>query len=195
MPGCSRVGALLMNVLNPWKTTSSRIAYDNAWIAVSEHQVIQPDGSPGIYGVVHFKNRAIGILAVDNDDHVWLVGQYRYPLKAYSWEIPEGGCPDGEEPLDAARRELLEETGLTASNWQLMGTSHLSNSVSDEEAFYFLATDLEQGEACPEATEELACKQVPFREALNMVLQGEITDSISVLAIMHYALLSNTASR
>jgi len=179
-----------MDETNPWKTISSAVAYDNPWITVTENKVIQPDGTPGTYGVVHFKNRAIGILAVDDDEHVWLVGQFRYPLNQYSWEIPEGGCPVGEEILDAAKRELLEETGLTASSWKLLGSSHLSNSVSDELSFYFMATGLQQGAACPEPTEELVVKRVAFEEALDMVLRGEITDSLSVLAIMHYALIS-----
>src|ERR1700722_8243186 len=134
-----------MSESNPWKTKATRVVYDNPWISVSEDEVDQPDGKPGIYGVVHFKNKAIGILPIDDEEKTWLVGQYRYPLNQYSWEIPEGGCPANEEPLQAAQRELLEETGLTAANWQLMGTSHLSNSVSDEQAFYFLATSLQQG--------------------------------------------------
>jgi ADP-ribose pyrophosphatase len=182
-----------MDASNPWKTTGSELRYNNPWIAVTEHQVIQPNGAPGIYGVVHFKNKAIGILPIDDEGKTWLVGQFRYPLNQYSWEIPEGGCPQGEEPLEAAKRELSEETGLTAANWQLMGTAHLSNSVSDEEAIYFLATELSQGTSCPEPTEKLAVKHVHFSEALNMVLAGEITDSLSVMAILHYALILKAA--
>lgn len=177
-----------MDISNPWKTNSTQLKYGNPWIEVTEHQVIQPDGKPGIYGVVHFKNKAIGVLPIDAEQKTWLVGQFRYPLNQYSWEIPEGGCPAGEEPLEAAKRELLEETGLTAANWQLMGTAHLSNSVSDEEAIYYLATELNQGMACPEPTEKLAVKHVHFTEALHMVRRGEITDALSVMAIMHYAI-------
>src|SRR5918998_3074540 len=114
--------------INPWLTVSSRRVYDNPWITIREDQVIRPDGEPGIYGVVHFKNIAVGVLAVEGE-FVYLVGQYRYPLDSYSWEIPEGGCPEGEDPLDAARRELEEETGLRARRWEKMGEAHLSNSA------------------------------------------------------------------
>jgi 8-oxo-dGTP pyrophosphatase MutT (NUDIX family) len=176
---------------NPWATLSSRVVYDNPWISVREDAVVRPDGGPGIYGVVHFKNRAVGVLAVE-DGEVYLVGQYRYPLGRYSWEIPEGGCPEGEEPIDAARRELAEETGLRAATWQRLGEAHLSNSVSDELAIWFLATDLTQGEARPEGSEELRVRRVPFAEALRMALCGEMTDSISLLALYHYFVISNT---
>ena len=152
-----------------------------------EDRVVRPDGEEGIYGVVHFKNKAIGILAVE-DDQLYLVGQYRYPLDAYSWEIPEGGCPEGEDPLVAAQRELLEETGLRARDWARLGEAHLSNSVSDELAIWFLATGLIQGEQCPEGTEQLKIRRVTLDEALRMALTGEITDAVSLLAIMHYRL-------
>lgn len=171
--------------LNPWRTIESKGVYDNAWISVREDSVIRPDGEQGIYGVVHFKNIAIGILAVE-DEHVYLVGQYRYPLEQYSWEIPEGGCAEGEDPLAAARRELEEETGLRAASWEKMGEAHLSNSVSDERAIWFLATGLTEGEHNPEGTEELQIRRVTFHQALEMALQGEITDALSLLAIMNY---------
>lgn len=173
---------------NPWQSRASREVYDNPWIRVRQDDVIRPDGQPGIYGVVHYKNRAIGVLPIDAEGYTYLVGQYRYVLNCYSWEIPEGGCPAEEEPLFAAQRELREETGLTAASWQLLGRAHLSNSVSDEEALYFLATDLAQGEAEPEGTEQLEVERVPFAEALRMVRSGEITDALSVLAILQYAL-------
>ncbi|HWQ33490.1 MAG TPA: NUDIX hydrolase [Blastocatellia bacterium] len=172
---------------NPWQTTSTRTVYENPWISVREDQVIHPDGKPGIYGVVHFNTTAIGVLPIDADEHVYLVGQYRYPLHRYSWEIPEGGCPADEEPLAAAQRELREEIGLEARSWKLMGRAHLSNSVTDELALWYLATDLIQGEACPEGSEKLEIRRVPFAEALQMVARGEITDALSMLAIMHYA--------
>ena len=130
---------------NPWKTLSSRVVYENPWIGVREDEVIRPDGLPGIYGVVHFKNRAVGVLPVDRDGAIWLVGQYRYPLDAYSWEIPEGGCPASESPEETARRELREETGLVAGRLELVATSHLSNSVSDELGYVFRATELSEG--------------------------------------------------
>lgn len=171
---------------NPWRTLARREVYDNAWINVTEHAVIRPDGEPGIYGVVRYKNTAIGVLAIDAEDYVYLVGQYRYTLNAYSWEIPEGGCRLGEDWLAAAQRELAEETGLQAAQWEQLGTAHLSNSVSDELAVWYLATDLTVGEAAPEGTEVLQTKRVPFAEALQMVLTGEITDALSVLALLHY---------
>ena len=170
---------------SPWQTLSTREVYDNPWIGVREDAVIRPDGGEGIYGVVHFKNTAIGVLALE-DDFIYLVGQYRYTLGEYSWEIPEGGCPGGEQPLAAAQRELEEETGLRAGRWERMGEAHLSNSVTDERAMWFLATELTQGEQRPEATEQLAVRRVAFAEALGMALGGQIRDALSLLAIMHY---------
>jgi 8-oxo-dGTP pyrophosphatase MutT (NUDIX family) len=173
---------------NPWLTLKTRVMYDNPWIRVREDDVIRPDGAPGIYGVVHYKNKAIGVLPIDEEGYTYLVGQYRYTLDIYSWEIPEGGGAEGEEPIEAARRELREETGLEARTWRPLGRAHLSNSVSNEEAIIFLATDLVQGESEPEGTEKLELMRVKFDDALRMVLDGEITDSISVIAIMRYAL-------
>jgi 8-oxo-dGTP pyrophosphatase MutT (NUDIX family) len=163
------------------------LAYENPWIVVQHDEVTRPDGAPGIYGVVHFKNRAVGVVARDGQGRVILVGQYRYPLDRYSWEIPEGGGPLHEEPLAAAQRELREETGLAARRWSLLGTTHLSNSVSDEEALYYLAEELEQGEAEPEGSEQLALRWVEFDEALRMVQAGEITDALSVIALLQVA--------
>jgi ADP-ribose pyrophosphatase len=170
---------------NPWKTLASREVYDNAWIRVREDSVIRPDGEQGIYGVVHFKHIAVGVLAVE-DESIYLVGQYRYPLEQYSWEIPEGGCPEDEDPLDAAKRELAEETGLRAESWEKMGEAHLSNSVSDEIAVWFLARGLQQGKHNPEGTERLKIRRVSFNEALEMVFKGEIMDAMSQLAIMQH---------
>jgi 8-oxo-dGTP pyrophosphatase MutT (NUDIX family) len=175
---------------NPWQTLSTKEIYDNKWIRVEEHQVINPGGGAGIYGKVHFKNKAIGIIPIDEHGNTWLVGQYRYTLNAYAWEIPEGGCPMGTEPLDSAKRELKEETGITANNWKLLMRFHTSNSVTDEEGFIFLAEGLEFGERELEQSEaDLVVKKLPFTEALQMVLQGEITDSMSVAGILHVALL------
>ncbi len=177
-----------MNQANPWRTLDKKFIYENPWIHVREDQVIRPDGESGIYGVVTYKNKAIGVLPIDEDGMVHLVGQYRYPLDLYSWEIPEGGCPVDEDPLEAAKRELKEETGLEASSWLRLGTAFLSNSVSNEEAIWYLATGLTKGEASPEGTEELVCRSMPVAEALEMVARGEITDALSVLAINSYAL-------
>lgn len=172
-------------------TVSSRQVYENPWISVREDRVLRPDGEPGIYGVVHYKNVAVGVLAVE-DDHIYLVGQYRYPLKMYSWEIPEGGCPEGEEPLRAAQRELKEETGLEASSWHRLGEAYLSNSVADEYAVWFLATRLAPGKVRPEGTEKILVRRVPLREALEMALDGGITDALSIVALTSYALQRGT---
>jgi len=172
----------------PWRRRTRRVGYQNAWITVWHDEVTRPDGSPGIYGMVHFENVAAGVLAIDDLDRVLLVGQHRYTLDAYSWEIPEGGVPVGETPLEGARRELLEETGVTAADWRELGRVHLSNSVSDEEAVLYLATGLTLGTAAPEATEALEVRWLPFAEALAMTLDGRITDAMSVVAIERHAL-------
>lgn len=176
---------------NPWQTHSTRKVYDNPWICMTESQVTRPDGLPGIYGVVHFKNRAIGVLPVDQEGRIHLVGQFRYAINRYSWEIPEGGGPEDESPLESAQRELLEETGLTAARWELLGKSHLSNCVTDEDAYYFLATELTQGNAAPEGTEKLERRLVTLNQALEMIARQEITDSLSMIAIFHYSLMQN----
>lgn len=171
---------------NPWRTLRTRPVYENPWISVREDEVVRPDGNPGIYGVVHYKNTAVGVLPVE-DGHVYLVGQYRYPLERYSWEIPEGGCPEGEKPLQAARRELREETGLRAERWEKLGEADLSNSVADERAVWFLATGLSAGEQRPEGTEVLGVRRVPLEEALAMALDGRMRDALSQLALLGYA--------
>lgn len=178
-----------MSTENPWQTLSSEEKYNNNWITVTEHQVINPSGGKGIYGEVHFKNIAIGVLPLDEEQNTWLVGQYRFPLKAYSWEIPEGGGPLGSDPELSAKRELVEETGLVANKLTEIQRMYLSNSVSDELAIIYLAQDLTQGEAEPEETEELQIIKVPFSKAYQMVVDGEITDSMSVAAILKVQLL------
>jgi len=175
--------------INPWKTLSAKEIYDNPWINVTEYQVINPSGGNGIYGKVHFKNYALGILALDSEMHTWLVGQYRYTLNKYTWEIPEGGGPLSISPLESAKRELLEETGLIASDWTQLLPFHLSNSVCDEFGYIYLARGLEQRTAQPEETEELQLKRLPFEEVYQMVIRGEITDSMSVAAILRVKLL------
>jgi 8-oxo-dGTP pyrophosphatase MutT (NUDIX family) len=173
---------------NPWRRLARRVAYDNPWIRVYHDEVIRPDGRPGVYGVVHYKNRAVSVVAVDSQDRILLVGQYRYTLDLYSWEIPEGGGAEAEEPLTAAQRELEEETGFTAGHWQEILRAHLSNSVSDEEAWCFLATDLQTGTARPEGTEQLHLRWVSLTEALAMIQRGEITDALSIIALQTVAL-------
>lgn len=174
---------------NPWKITAEKAIYDNPWIGITEYQVINPSGNPGIYGKVHYKNIAIGILPLDEDRNTYLVGQYRFATGAYSWEIPEGGGPLGIEPLDSAKRELLEETGLKASNWQEIQRMHLSNSVSDELCIIYIARGLEQHEAEPEETEQLIVRKMPFHEVYEMVCRGEIIDSVTVGAVLKVQLM------
>lgn len=174
---------------NPWKILDTEIPYENNWIKVVHQNVINPSGGKGIYGTVHFKNIAVGVVPLDADENTWLVGQYRFPLNEYSWEIPEGGCPNGEEVLDTAVRELKEETGLIAQKWTLISKLHTSNSVCNEVAYIFLAEDLSISEAEPEETEQLAVLKVPFKEALQMVLEDKITDSMSVAGILKVARL------
>ena len=174
---------------NPWQIVSSKEVYSNPWINVTEYDVINPAGNKGIYGKVHYKNIAIGILPLDEDDNTYLVGQYRFTLNEYSWEIPEGGCPEGTLPLDSAKRELLEETGLVAAEWTEMMQLHLSNSVSDEVAYIFTARKLVQQTPEPEETEQLIIKKIPFEEAYQMVEKGVITDAMSVAAILKIKLM------
>lgn len=174
---------------NPWTILDSRKIYENNWIGVTEHQVLNPSGGKGIYGEVHFRNYAIGILPLDQDMNTWLVGQYRFPIKAYSWEIPEGGGPLGLEPLDSAKRELQEETGLIATEWMEVQRMHLSNSVSNELAIIYIARGLTMGEAEPEETEELVLRKLPFEEAYQMAMDGRITDSMSVAALLKTKIL------
>lgn len=178
-----------MSEINPWQTLSSKKIYDNPWIGVTEHQVINPSGGKGIYGEVHFKNFAIGIIAIDTDDRIFMVGQYRFPLKQYSWELPEGGGPLDKDPLDSAKRELLEETGLVAKEWKEVLRMHLSNSVSDELGILYLAKGFEQLAPEPEETEQLEVRKLPFEEVYQMVVKGEITDSLTVAGILRVKLL------
>lgn len=176
------------DVKNPWTTLSGEVKYDNPWITVTEYQVINPSGKRGIYGKVHFKNKAIGILPLDKDLNTWLVGQYRYTLNAWHWEIPEGGGPIEDDPLTSAQRELKEETGLISRSWSEILRLHTSNSVTDEEGFIYLAEDLEEGSSNPEDTEaDLKVWKLPLKEALQMVLDGKITDSMSIMAILKVA--------
>jgi 8-oxo-dGTP pyrophosphatase MutT (NUDIX family) len=173
----------------PWRRLSTRPIYSNPWIEVREDQVIRPDGNPGIYGVVEFQNWAIGVVPLAENGDTFLVGQHRYTLDIYSWEIPEGGGEKTETPLEAAQRELREEAGITAARWTYLGEAHLSNSATDEVGCVFLAEDLTLGEAEPDGTEEIALRRLPFEEAVQMALIGEISDALAIIGLLradHY---------
>ena len=174
---------------NPWKIEAEEMVYTNPWISVTQFDVINPSGKKGIYGKVHFRNKAIGILALDEHLNTWLIGQWRFPIEQYSWEIPEGGGPLGTDPLESAKRELEEEAGITATEWTELFQMHLSNSVSDEHGIVYLARGLRMGENSPEETEELVVKKLPFEEAYQMLEKGLITDSMSVAAILKVKML------
>jgi 8-oxo-dGTP pyrophosphatase MutT (NUDIX family) len=169
---------------NPWQTLSETTAYQNPWIAVSHREVINPGGGKGIYGVVEFKNVAVGVIPLDEAGNTWIVGQYRYTLQQYHWEIPEGGCPMGSDPLESAKRELIEETGIKADLWTPLLELHTSNSVTNEYGVAYIAQKLHFGESEPEETEQLLIKKIPFSELVEMVLNGEITDALSITAVL-----------
>lgn len=172
----------------PWTCLTRDLVYENPWIQVHHETVITPGGTSGIYGVVHFKGRAVGVVAIDDEHHTYLVGQTRYTLNGYSWEIPEGGAHEGETVEACAARELEEEVGLRAGCLTSLGTLHLSNSVTDEAAYYFLATQLTVGLQKLDVTEDIKVRRVPFMSAVQMAMSGEITDAISVAAIFRVAL-------
>jgi 8-oxo-dGTP pyrophosphatase MutT (NUDIX family) len=174
--------------VGPWRRRSREIAYANPWIEVWHDEVDRPDGSPGIYGVVHFRTSAVGVVAVGEDGRILLVGQHRYTLDAYSWEIPEGGVGPGEDPLDGARRELREETGFEAADWRELLRFSLSNSVTDELGAIYLAAGLTAGEAEPEATEDLAVRWMPLDELLDGIARGQIHDLMTIAGVTRYAL-------
>ena len=174
---------------NPWTIIDEKFVYENNWIALHHYNVLNPNGGNGVYGKVHFKNIAIGIIAIDGDKNTWLVGQYRFPLNKYSWEICEGGCALNETPIAAAKRELMEETGLVASQWQQILEVDLSNSVTDEKAIIFIATNLSQLQSCPEETEQLQIKKVSIKDTFKMVANGDISDAVSVLALQKLELM------
>ena len=178
-----------------WKKLGSRTVFENPWMRVHEDRVINPGGGENQYGWVHFRNCAIGILPLDDQGNTWLVGQERYTLGEYSWELPMGGAPLGEEPLDAARRELKEETGLSADRWTELMRVHTSNSITDEVGIVFVAEGLTEGETAFEETEDLTIRKLPLTDALTLVLDGEITDAISVAAILKFAVLKAPSAR
>lgn len=167
---------------NPWQIIGRKDQYENPWIKVVEYDVINPGGGKGIYGKVYFKNMAIGIVPFDEEGNTWLIGQYRFPIDAYSWEIPEGGGDLHTDPLISAQRELLEEAGIKAAKWDKILDMHLSNSVTNETCVVYLARGLSFHEAAPEESEQLTIKKLPFKKVFDMVISGEITDVVSVAA-------------
>jgi 8-oxo-dGTP pyrophosphatase MutT (NUDIX family) len=178
-----------MEKRGPWTKLNEEVRYRSPWIEVAQHQVLDPSGEPGIYGVVHFHNLAVGVVALDEVLNTYIVGQYRYPLGQYSWEIPEGGSPRGTPPLLGAQRELREEAGIDATHWQEILRMHLSNSASDEEAILYVAQGLTFHAPEPDHNEELQLRKLPFAELYTMVLRGEITDSLTVAAVLKVQLM------
>lgn len=167
-----------------WKTLSSKVVFDNPWMTVLEDRVVNPSGGQNDYGHIRFKNRAVAIIPIDDANNTWLVGQDRYTLAEYSWELPMGGAPKNEDPLQAAKRELREETGIRAARWTELMRLHISNSITDEEGLVFVAKDLRHGETDFEETEKLEIRRLPLTEAIAMAVNGEITDAISVAALL-----------
>ena len=176
---------------NPWTVLSQATVYENNWIRVDHHEVLGPSGGPGVYGTIHFKNQAIGVVPIDESGRVILVGQYRFPLGTYSWEIPEGGGSRSVPALESAQRELREECGLTSRRWMEIQSMDLSNSVSDECSTAFLAWELSEVPAQPDETEKLQVERVPFWDAIDRVKRGEIRDAISVAALLRVALMAS----
>lgn len=172
-----------------WQTSSIEERYENPWIKVTHREVIAPTGNKGIYGHVHFKGTAIGIVPIDDEGYTWLVGQARYTLKRYEWEIPEGGAPHGESLLAAAQRELSEETGIRAMLWTSLLTLNTSNSVTDEVAHAFVAQDLQFGCTAPDDTEQLQVRKILLDDAINMAMDGTIRDSLAMASLLKVGLM------
>ncbi|THD80590.1 MAG: NUDIX hydrolase [Phenylobacterium sp.] len=170
----------------PWTNDTERVVFENPWMRVTDHAATAPTGQPASYGVVRLKNYAIAVLPLHADGAVTLVGQNRFPLGDYSWEIPEGGGPIAADPLESARRELAEETGLVAAEWREVLRLQLSNSVTDERAIGYLALGLSEAAHGHHAddTEEIAIARVPFREALDAALAGHLQDALTVAMLL-----------
>lgn len=170
-----------------WQKLKTHVVFENPWMRVNEDAVINPRGGHNDYGWVHFKNRAIAIVPVDENGNTWLVGQYRYTLDEYSWELPMGGAALSEAPLDGAKRELSEETGLSANRWTELMQLATSNSITDERAFVFVAEDLRTGTANPDETELLRIEKLPLSIAIDRARDGAYTDAITVAALLRMA--------
>lgn len=183
-----------MSEKNPWQTLSKQNRYESNWIRTEEHEVLNPAGKPGVYSVTHFKNIAVAVIPLDENNNTWIVGQYRYPVNSFEWEVCEGGCPVGTEPIETAKRELLEECGLIANNYELILQMQLSNSATDEISFTFLATGITVTKNSPEETEQLTIKKIPFDELYEMVMRGEIKDALSVASVLKVKALSSHQS-
>jgi ADP-ribose pyrophosphatase len=169
---------------NPWIVKSVDRPFENEWLALDRHKVVRPDGDDGTYTVVRIRRVAVGVLPIEPDGSVHLVGQWRFPLGRYSWEMPEGGAEPGEDPLDCAKRELEEETGLSAGRFERVLELDMSNSLTDERAVIYLAFDLRAGEASPEGTEVLRRRRAHFRDVLERVADYRITDAMTVAAVL-----------
>jgi ADP-ribose diphosphatase len=176
---------------NPWKINSTKEYYDNQWVNVVEHQVTNPKNNPGIYSVVHFKNLAICVLPFDEEYNTWIVGQFRFPVNEYSWEIPEGGGPRHLDPLESAKRELMEECGIQAVSWTKIVECHLSNSGTDEKAVIYVAKNLSFHTPEPEETEVLQVRKIPFTQLYDMVMSGKVMDALTIIAVLKAKLLTD----
>ncbi len=173
-----------------WLELGKEVKYDNPWIKVTESKVLNPNGGEGIYGVVHFKNLAIGVIPIDEQGNTWIVGQHRFPFDGkFTWEIIEGGGPLEEEPLESAKRELLEEAGIKANSWQLIQEMELSNSATTEKAMIYVAKDLSFFDKQPDETEKLVIKKITFKQLYRMVLTGEIVDSLTVAGVLRLKIM------
>jgi 8-oxo-dGTP pyrophosphatase MutT (NUDIX family) len=177
---------------SPWRTVGGREVYRNPWLTVTEYQVIRPDGKPGIYGVVDPGDN-VTIVALEDDERVWLVSEFLYPLQTAEWFLPTGAVERGEDILAAAQRELAEETGLRAAEWMELGAYPLSPGISAQIGYIFLARGLRRGDAAPEGTEHITMRLAPLSEALEACLRNEIRATLAVIGIWRtWALLHET---
>lgn len=174
---------------NPWQIKNDEIKLDTPWIRVHFHEVIDPGGNDGIYAKIHYKKLAVAIIPLDEEYNTWIIGQYRFPLNEYSWEVPEGGAEREEDPLECAKRELSEEAGVTANQWELIQEMSLSNASSDEKGLIYVAKDLSVHANHPDPDEQLEVKKIPFSKLYQMVIDGEITDSLSVAGVLKTKIL------